>query len=111
MKRCRCCRQTWPLDFYPTYRMRGVTYRRARCLACRENCGAARRRAAVIRTGLWKARLRGDVESTRLARARAKGYDSLVGSGDESHRMTSDSRLAATTRGSGVTSSIEVVAR
>lgn len=67
MKKCRCCRQSWPLEFYPTYTMRGVEYRRVKCLSCRENCGAARRRRDVERTRAWKASLRADVMAMRVA--------------------------------------------
>jgi hypothetical protein len=45
------------------------------------------------------------------ARARANGYNTTVGSSDESKRITNDARVSATTGGAGVVSSIEVVAR
>lgn len=66
MMKCRCCRQSWPLEFYPTYTMRGVEYRRIQCLACRKNCpGRQRRKVAATRER--RSRLRSEV---RLARAR-----------------------------------------
>lgn len=73
MKKCRCCRQSWPIEFYPVARRRvdGSPILRASCLACRRHCGAAGRRAAVARTTAWKAQLRADVEAVRLARRAA----------------------------------------
>ena len=67
MKRCRCCRQSWPIEFYaPVGR-----WRRSTCLACRTNCGEARKRQNVARTQAYKAQIRAQVEAVRLARARA----------------------------------------
>lgn len=65
MKRCRCCRGEWPLEFYPTYRFRGVEYRRQRCLACRTNCKPGSRPA---RNRAYRAHLRSQVEAVRAAR-------------------------------------------
>jgi hypothetical protein len=113
VKRCRCCRQSWPIEFYPTarYRVDGTPILRARCLACRWHCGAARRRAAVARTAAYRARLRADVEAVRLARARATWDNTGVGDGDKSNTLRADPRSEAITRGAGVVASFEVMAR
>lgn len=68
MRRCRCCRQAWPIDCFGRYRYRGAIRHRLRCEACRLNCGAARRRRAVERTNAYRARVRAEVEAVRLAR-------------------------------------------
>lgn len=71
MKQCRCCKNSWPLEFFRVARRRldGTPIRRASCEACRLNCGAARRRRAIRITAEWQARLRADVMAVREARA------------------------------------------
>jgi hypothetical protein len=65
MKKCRCCRQLWPLECYEVCRPDGLL--RGKCKACQRNCGPARKRRAVARTRAWKAALRADVLALRTA--------------------------------------------
>ncbi len=72
MKRCRCCRQSWPIEFYtPVGR-----WRRSTCLACRAGCKrfreryyARHREEAIARTNAYRAVLRAEVAMVRAVRA------------------------------------------
>jgi hypothetical protein len=72
MRRCRCCRQSWPIEFFtPVGR-----WRRATCLACRAGCKrfrerhyATNRETMLRRSIEWRARLRADVQAIRAQRA------------------------------------------
>lgn len=74
MKRCRCCRQTWPLEFYKTDSAR-QGWRSSRCAACNECKRFAQRyyqrnrEACIERTRSWKARVREDIVALRRERA------------------------------------------
>ena len=64
MKRCRCCRQEWPIEFFAIARKDG--WRRATCNACRRGCRPTTRYGKVR---LYRAALRAQVEAVRMARA------------------------------------------
>jgi hypothetical protein len=66
MRRCRCCRQSWPIEFYTVCRSDGL--RRRTCMACRRNCGPARVKRMRETTRAWKARLAADVAAVRQER-------------------------------------------
>lgn len=66
MRRCRCCRQEWPLEFYPVCRPDGL--RRRRCSACRAHCGPGSTNAQRRR---YRATLRDAVLAVRAARRAA----------------------------------------
>jgi len=75
MKKCRCCRQFWPLECYEVCRPDGL--RRGKCRACqRSECKRFRQRyyarhraEAIERSRLWKAALRAEVMAMRAANA------------------------------------------
>lgn len=66
-RRCRCCREWWPVTDFGIVRSDGL--RRQRCHACRRHCGPARRRRAVEITRAWRERLKSDVSVIRAARS------------------------------------------
>lgn len=68
--RCTCCRQWWSPEFYPTYRFRGVEYRRQRCLACRVHCKASGHWTERLaeRNRRYRARVRAQIQHVREAR-------------------------------------------
>ena len=76
MKRCRCCRQSWPLEFFTVCRPDGL--RRSTCMACRKGCRPGSRN---VRNRAYRAHLRASVEAVRRAR-RYNGpdeYSVLIG--------------------------------
>lgn len=113
MKRCRCCRQTWPIEFYPIARRVDVringrrirhTYRRATCTACRASA-VERRRKAVARTKAYRERLRAEIQHVRSVRM------SITGDGCESNTLRAGARSSAITRERASLVSVEVMAR
>ena len=108
MKRCRCCRQTWPIEFYaPVGR-----WRRSTCSACRAGCKRFRERyyirhrdEAIARTKAYRSTLRAEIERVRSARM------SVPGDGCEPNTLRSDARSSAITRERASLISVEVTAR